>query len=105
MIRTILIIFIVFMAFALIAAWILSGSFGRIAYSSSGFSNFFGLPLGNGTNTLPTFELPWQISVPQGPNIEQPTEELAGLRSVEEQVNKIEEEVRTFEQELNAQPY
>lgn len=104
MIRTILIMFVVFMALALITAWVLSGSSGRIADSASGFSNFFGLPFGDGTSTLRTFELPWQIKMPQGPDIEQ-TWGSEELRPVEDQVIQIKEEIRELEQELNVQPY
>ncbi|OGG44990.1 hypothetical protein A2673_02765 [Candidatus Kaiserbacteria bacterium RIFCSPHIGHO2_01_FULL_50_13] len=102
MLRTILIVFVIFMALAFVTMWILSGSFGRITDRASGFTNFFGLPLGESAGSIPIFELPWRVSVPQGPPVEEQIAEWERSRPIEEQITNIEEEYRAIEQEVRS---
>ena len=103
----ILIIFVVFVALAFIAMWVLSGSFGRIADKASNFTNLFGIGSGEGIINLPAFELPWKTSVPQGPSVEDQVEEWNASRPIGEQVADVSEELQEIErayQELSAPP-
>lgn len=102
MIRTILIVFVTFMALAFGIMWILSGGFARTANQTTDLTGFFGFGFGKKTDDTSTFKLPWQPSALTGPNLEKQVREWNESRPAEEQIADIQEEVGIVEFEINA---
>lgn len=96
MIRTILIVFAIFMALAFAAMWFLSGGISRVSDRTSSFTNYFE------SGELPRaslLKLPWQISAPQGPNVEEQVRQWNESPPVEDQLADMEDEVKNLEEE------
>lgn len=69
MVRRILLILLAFMVVALVALWLVAGGASAVARTARSLTNPVALIFGEGTSTGLAIHLPWELGIPQGPDI------------------------------------